>query len=343
MTALIRWGRYDKYEGPYYGGSLKYDLPSQPDFGDKALAVITATEGGCYDAINMYDRCILSVGLIQWCEAAPIFSVSKMLGKCADADKFLWDRVWATFPNKETTFEKNAKGEWRFFYSGAEVTTKEMQRHVFFGGSGTGELRTWTVDSTAYAKEIAAWFASVWQFPLFRTMQREFTKSRLESFVMDDPKLIDAKDILFKKREVECWTGWSGALRAAYLSFAANLPAVANKSIIKASQHKDWGSDIGDKCRIALQHLTFGPGISIYPQRYEAIAPVINRLFGIWLPLSAQGLRDWADAPPAEAAHEYSAEELAQFERIIRLSDDTRMGRNVGLDTLDHLNGTGVS
>jgi hypothetical protein len=61
----IKWGEYKNYEGPYFIGSVPFSLSSNPSDDEKILAVITATEGGCYDSINMYDSCILSSGLIQ--------------------------------------------------------------------------------------------------------------------------------------------------------------------------------------------------------------------------------------------------------------------------------------
>ncbi len=57
---------------------------SSANFWMKSLYVTTSTEGGCYDAINMYDRCIISPGLIQVCEQAPIFGASDLFGGIAD-------------------------------------------------------------------------------------------------------------------------------------------------------------------------------------------------------------------------------------------------------------------
>lgn len=62
----IGWGGYADWEGPWYRGSVPYALPTdrEPTFIEKVGAVVTATEGGCLDAINMYDRCVLTVGFI---------------------------------------------------------------------------------------------------------------------------------------------------------------------------------------------------------------------------------------------------------------------------------------
>ena len=74
------------------------------------------------------------------------------------------------------------------------------------------------------------------------------------------------------------------AFRAAYLSFAANNPTWANRHLelaLKQSSQPAWSRDwfIG-----VLRELTFGPKVAIYPGRYDAIRPVLERLFGVDLP-----------------------------------------------------------
>ena len=56
VIADIGWGRYRQYEGPFYRGEHRFVLPEDHQRHDRILAVTTATEGGRYDAINMYDE-----------------------------------------------------------------------------------------------------------------------------------------------------------------------------------------------------------------------------------------------------------------------------------------------
>jgi hypothetical protein len=100
----------------------------------------------------------------------------------------------------------------------------------------------------------------------------------------------DVVPILWGKDQPQGNDGWVGALRAAYLSFAANLPAVAGKHFMiahKTSRNaqwtKEWALDV-------LRELTFGPGIGIYPHRYNAIRPVIEQIYGVDLPDFAKDL-----------------------------------------------------
>ncbi len=319
----VKWGKYTgggvTWEGPFFPGKIKYVAPVNMDFRDKALAVLTATEGAAYDAINMYDRCILSVGLVQWCDAMPQGSTTKLLGKCAEMDSFMMGSLIKKFPIP-VEFKKNAKGEWRFYLNGVEVNTQELQRQLYFNGPHTGKQGTWTEANKLYAKKVAAWFANIWDVPLFRTVQAEMTKSKLEGFAMPE-----AKEILFKDKSPQANESWSGALRAAFLSFSGNIPVVANNSLKRAVANPEWATaDAADRFRIALQALTFSPNISIYPGRYNKIAPVISRLFGVQIPLSWQDLKEWSDAPAISG--EISEEEQSIVDKVNGVLEDAKKG-----------------
>jgi len=279
---------------------------------DKVLTVVTATEGGAYDAVNMYDRCIVSVGLIQWCEANA-FAVSTILGRCMDLDPFMVQTTLKKFPSP-VEFKKNGAGLYRFFSKGIEVNSEALQRQLFLGGPAMGFKGVWTPELREYAKQVAAWFASFWDYPLFRTAQAEYTKARMPGFVTTD-----ARKILFSNPKPDDQFGWSGALRAAYYSFAANLPSVASKSLVKASMTPAWLTRHPEgQFYIALQVLTFGPGISIYPKRYEDIAPVLSSLFGVAIPLKADELKQWKEVPeelqvPLSVTEQSTVSRLAQL------------------------------
>lgn len=290
----IKWGSYDKYEGPYWPGRNKFVLPAQPDFMDKALYTVTATEGGCLDSVNMYDRCILSVGLIQWCEAGQ-FSVSTLLGRCAEIDPDTFYNTLKKFPFL-VRFYKSAMGNWRFVYKNVEVATPEMQRALFLGGS-TGLKNEWNPEQKRDAKDVAAWFANFWNTPLFARTQAEYTKLKLSNFIMPQPRAFFTTNSTF---------GYQGAMYAAYFSFACNNPSIAAKSFTACVADETWTS-LGSeeaRCISLLRHLTFAPNIKIYPGRYEKLAPVLNRLFGINLPLKAVDLGEELNSFIAPNTHE---------------------------------------
>lgn len=293
----IKWGAYKDYEGPFFRGTIRYKLPENPTEADRRLRVFTATEGGHYDAINMYDRCIVSTGLAQWCEARYYLTSRLLHAVCEEINPGVV--IGALTPALEFScaeFKKNAKGQWRFhvmengepYDRSVEVNTLERQQKLFLGC--TGKKGSWDERCKVKAKLWASCLANVWQDPEARAVQVKHTSARSLSFAMPD-----ATKILFGK-DTPSNEGWPGMLRAAYLSFAGNLPAVANKelgyAVIKLKSPK-WSPQW---CIGVLKQLTWGPDIKIYPRRYEAIRPWLERLWdGVDLPATAEALKSWTE------------------------------------------------
>jgi hypothetical protein len=288
----IGWSNSNSYEGPFFHGVVGFNLPDVPNDADRYIAVITAAEGGHYDAINMYDRGIISVGVIQWIEAGQ-FSVSSMLGEVCD--KVGPDAVLVplkpALDSCNATFKKNAIGQWRFHFLDAkgEVNDQEKTRILFLGC--TGLKGTWTPGAKARAKLWAACIANVWSSPEACKVQNTFTSDRLKLFIG-----VDAKKELFGPEPSE---GWVGTVRAAYMTFAINAPAIANaqlKVAIAKLKSPKWSPDW---CIGVLKQMTFGPNITIYPVRYNGIRPVLEQLWGVTLPKTARDLSEWQE--PAAA------------------------------------------
>lgn len=331
----IKWGSYGGFEGPFWPGKMKFTLPANPDFLDKALFTVTATEGGAYDAVNMYDRCILSVGLIQFCES--VFNFSSILARCAEMDQFMLDNALKQMPTP-TSFKKNKQGIWRFYDGEIEVSTPERQRSLFLGSEAAGKKGSWAqlgAEVKAHAKQVAACMANIWEVPLFKIVQAESTKKKLMGFVLPE-----AKALLFSSTRAEDEFHWAGALRAMYLSFAANNPTIANRAIQKAASTVYWGEEFDyDRFVISAQCMTFGPQIEIYPDRYGAIAPVLQKVFGLGpeIPWTPDDLDRWDEKWPEEVRVETSDEEKQVAARQLKLSTDLAHGRGEGLDALDDL------
>ena len=272
----IRWSNYSVYEGPFYIGASKFKLPAEPSFEDKILAVITATEGGSWNAINMYDRCICTVGLIQWCEGGQ-FSVSDMLGVVHDRDANLLSPLAPVMNEHDVLFSKTARGKWRFHFMRDkvnEIDTAEEQKKLFLLNSN-GTKGSWDKDSIAHAKRWAAAMASVFEQPEAIHAQRDFTVPRLMSFALPQARaLINMKPSSVVGQAFTC----------AYLSFAANNPKRAADSL--AAAQSSWKGEILNLPWLVhvLEKLTFHSGVTIYPHRYNAIRPVLERLFAIDLP-----------------------------------------------------------
>lgn len=282
----IGWSSYDVFEGPFYLGQSKFVMPDSPTLADKILATITATEGGSWNAINMYDRCIVTVGLIQWCEGGQ-YSVSDMLGAAAERSMSLLAPLRNIMNLANVEFKKNAKGRYRFFFldERGEVDRAEEQQQLFLRGSG--RKKSWNEESKAYAKSWAASLAEVYAEPNAIATQRDYTTPRLYGFAL--PTAME----LFKAPEAK-GSPIGQAFICAYLSFAANNPARADVSLKKAI--KTWNTQDGPIWsprwfNHVLERLTFASGVTIYPRRYDAIRPVLEKLFGIDIPDRSEQLK----------------------------------------------------
>jgi putative peptidoglycan binding protein len=286
-TKTIGWASYGGYEGPFYLGKSKFSMPDNPGLPDKILATITASEGGSWNAINMYDRCVVSVGLIQWCEGGQ-FSVSDMLGVAAAQSKSLLAPLTGVMGLAGVEFKQNSRGRWRFFFQDTrgEVDRLAEQQQLFLRGPGS--KGSWTDTNREYAKAWAAALAEVYQEPNAIATQRDYTVPRLYDFALKT-----AKD-LFNSPEAKT-SPIGQAFICAYLSFAANNPARADASLKDAL--KTWNTQKGPVWsprwfNHVLERLTFASGVTIYPHRYDAIRPVLERLFGIDIPDLSDQLAD---------------------------------------------------
>jgi len=283
----IGWGRYRQYEGPYYKGKFGYVLPASPSEADRQIAVITATEGGHYDAWNGYDVCGWTSGLIQWCEGRGQYSVSDMLGAVCEHDEDLIKTVDDLAAEFGLKFEKNEKSRYRFKFkdSRGEVDSLEEQNQLFYQ-TGNGTQGSWTSETSLYAKRWAAAISTVWENSEAQCIQNEYTTKRLGGFLLPY-----AKSVFGSKPSTELARG----LYAAYLSFAANNPTWANNSLQKAiAQNQDIPTWTIDWVIAILREMTFGPTVAIYPHRYESIRPVLERLYNLNLPDMADELWRWS-------------------------------------------------
>ncbi len=283
----IRWGEYSGHEGPYFLGSIPYVLPERPEFLDKVLKVITTTEGGTYDSFNGYDSCVISVGLIQLCEK--LLKVTDLLAECAVNDLETVRSYLSCLPNP-AGFKKNPRNLWRITLpDGRYADSPETMQALYFGGA-TGLKGSYTDAQREHAKSVAVVFASMWGSQSMQVAQVRHLKPSLESYVMPRSRVI-----LSGAGE----DGFSGALRAAFMSYAANTPAVADRRLVEASSDQSWASaSAEDRFTIAMKSIVFGSRIGIWPGRYKKIRPVLEDLFNVTLP-SLEDLAGANDSPGA--------------------------------------------
>lgn len=279
----VRWGKYKQYEGPYCHGERKFILPKVPSLSDKLIYVITQTEGGTYDAVNLYDSCICSCSLIQLCDRFHL--VSRLLGAVASelGVNAIIEPLREALNLSKAMFKQNKNKQWRFFIGEEECSTEQKLQELYLGGS-SGRCGDWTDAQRHHAKTWVVGLAKIWDNPKACDVQVKFIASRLFSFVMPE-----TKKILFADDD---WNTWKGAIKAAYLSFAANNPKLASDNFLVALRTTDALIWSPEWCIHVLKQLTFGPNITIYPNRYNKIRPVLEVLFNITdLPKTSDDLK----------------------------------------------------
>lgn len=283
--AQVRWGSYLDFEGPWTPGVHKMPaVDAGSSLPEKTVAVIAATEGAAFDAVNMYDRCIMTVGCIQFCDGGQ-FSVCDLLGEVAETAPAALKELRAYVAKRGYSFDRTARGRWRFHGHDGEVDTLAEQR-VLYLKSASGLRGGWDADSRAWARGFVVAMASVWDDPAARAAQLAFTYRKLPSFVFGPGADLfkDGAGAAFglSKPELE-------AARAAYLSFATNMPAIASKQF-DAWRKRAGGVQGTDWLVGLLEALTFGPKIAIYRGRYDKIAPLLRRFWDVAVPLKAADL-----------------------------------------------------
>jgi len=166
----------------------------------------------------------------------------------------------------------------------------------------SGKKGAWSRTQKAHAKIWAACLASVFEDEEAKVLQARFTKPRMMTFVRNS-----AKKILFTDDEEKAGanTKWVRALQVAYITFGVNNPKWASEAIAAAnanSTQKKWSPAYFVDC---LESLTYQKGITIYPHRYDSIRPVLEDLYGIYLPNKAHELKSASVFIDSTSGHFY--------------------------------------
>jgi hypothetical protein len=169
-----------------------------------------------------------------------------------------------------------------FVYKGTPVRDYKDRRDLFLAG-GSGNLGEWKEHHKERAYGWVLAFANCpWQDPAVAEAQIDYATTNVYAYMRSESKW------LFEQSTQDPWVL---ALRAAYLSFAANNPTRAattlNDGVKKTSLTPwtpAWVLDL-------LHAMTWDAGVDILPHRYNAIRPVLERCFGVDLPDVAGDLK----------------------------------------------------
>ena len=292
----VQWSVFDRWEGPVLYGKCPYVLPALPSWADKVMYVVAATEGNL-DSVNMYDRAICSVGVIQWTELTDC-NVSNMLGLVAERAPRALFELDEAMARSAVKFDRTPMGKWRFRRGSDWLDTPDKLRGMYLAGSGLRGF--WSRDQKAHASAWCAALANVFTHPEAQQAQVAFTASRVDTFAL---KL--ARDYLFDGQGAS-HGGIYGVARAAFLSYAINLPSVAQNVVVRYAKEAELQRKVKWSepwLHGLLRALAFDSRVSIWPARYDRIRPRLESIFGVNLPDFAEDLRaDSADGLGSPAA-----------------------------------------
>lgn len=285
-SSQIKWGDYGGFEGPYYLGSTP--LPAnfrQPTRDQKILMVLTATESGKADSVNMYDAGICSIGFRQ--DTAQSGNLQKLLAYVNSKVPESTVELYSFLHERGYDFKPGYGNVYNFFsiHNNEPLTKSEQLAKMFLQCSG--KKGTWPGGRhgpVAYAAmEFASQLVNVLSWKGAPEAQAAFAVETIYGF-MAEP----AKSTLLGARGKSCYSSSQvinlEAAIAIYVSFAANNPAIADRSFEQFIQRtkREFLSDEWLKELAAF--MTFDPQIAIYPERYTVIRPVVEKLYSVNLP-----------------------------------------------------------
>lgn len=282
----IRFLGYKNWRGPFWKGSALFKLPEKPSELDIIMDVISHTEGRYYDSYNGYDSCRMTISPIQVCERGQ-YTGSDLLGYLMGVrgDRDLIKPIDDFGKEHGFIFTQDAKKRWRFHFldeRGSVDRDSELSQLVW--RNSDGQKDSWTYEDREYAKGFAAAVINVMADPRGHRAQRDWLAKRVKLYAFKHAATLvkEAPDTPVGK-----------ALVAGLLSFCINNPSwaakhcqIADESWKGARWTEDWLVHVMKQC-------TFGPRVAIYPHRWDAIRPSMEKHFGIDLPDFAADLEKW--------------------------------------------------
>ncbi len=270
---MIKWGSYREFEGPYHFGNKRFLLNEKSDLLEKLIFITSATEGGTFNAVNMYDSCILTLGMIQYCEKVGL--VTRMLGGCASINFEKTNNFLKKLPIPLTINDIGNKWVLKDD-DGKLINTPNEMRRVYFNNS-SGLKDGWSQSQKDFSIEVCKVFSEILSDDDMITGQLNFTKTRLLSFI--SPK---SRVIIFNNMSDN---GWEGALKALFTSYSMNLPAVADRMLQKTMSENKWDKMSDKEKFMELSYnMIFNSNVDIWPHRYEKIKPHLEKIFSIEVP-----------------------------------------------------------
>jgi len=247
-----------QHEGPWFRGTAPFKAKPTDEPLFKLVGVTTSTEGGCFDSANGYDSAVISLGLIQIIPVAGLGGLLKKIFEQVGEDQLQMVRSW------EARFGIDLIAEI------SRLPNPNLALRLY---GCSGRKGSWSGTCWERAEQLFQAVCPILALPQAQQIQLHHVSSRILTWVMPD-----TQKILFQELQ---GTGWLGALQAAVTSFSANNPMIADRHFRRYVDKEGPPQDTRSYVIGAIDAMTYGPNIAIYPARKAAIRPEIERLYGV--------------------------------------------------------------
>lgn len=274
----VKWVKFKDREGPVVHGSIEYSCPEMPSEDERILSIVAKAEGGRFDAVNMYDRGIVSIGLLQWAEhvgkVSRFFGYAMERGAASPLTKIfqpMFDRTGVGLQ----TFQEGKHSRWRFSFQGSPVMTPESLQATFLGCDGVSS--SWNDERRSMAIEWARTFHQA--LIVTRDYMQVYACQDMHGFVTP----------LVKSALFRTFTSETNALRASralYIAMAVNSPGGAQKAFVAVSNDKNVQLASVDWCQNFFNTLKQPNGEvpKQFANRYVRVKSLVESMYNVTLP-----------------------------------------------------------
>lgn len=236
---------FQNREGWFNIQGPKMIISSQKSFWESVALIACSTEsGGVVSAYNGYDQCVVTLGILQFAGSVAGSPLMKLITKFYELDKDLvikhlqpaLDKV----PGSELIYNN---GKCLFKIDGVEVIKFAEWCNLIQEGV-SGVKGTWTPSAKETSKIWAECFIKLAEEPKFIEVQKKFFINSLKTtyFANANIQVIDEEtgnkvivkplDVFnYNESTIESELNYKRALIATYISYGANIPALASKKL----------------------------------------------------------------------------------------------------------------
>lgn len=235
---------FQNREGWFNIQGPKMIISSRKSFWESVALIAASTEsGGVVSAYNGYDQCVVTLGILQFAGSVAGSPLMKLITKFYELDKDLVIKHLQPALDKVPGSELVYNGKCLFKIDGIEVIKFAEWCNLIQEGV-SGVKGTWTESAKETSKVWAECFIRLAEEPKFIEVQKKFFVDQLRSTYFANANIqVTDKDtgkkvivrpldvFSYDESTIETELNYKRALIATYISYGANIPALASQKL----------------------------------------------------------------------------------------------------------------